>query len=96
MVYSLYSRGILVDLVDYMDKGEFRVDSICKMKTFSHMDSIKDKISIECSDKAMNISDQLSVTRSIVSTEVARVHANLELDLVLQEMNLYIILMYGY
>ena len=54
-----------------MDKGEFRVDSICKMNTFSHMDSIKDKISIECSDKAMNISDQLSVTRSIVSTEVA-------------------------
>ena len=75
-----------------MDKGEVRFDSICKMKTSSHTEFIKDKISIECSDKAINIYDQLSVTGSIVSTEVARVHADLEVVLVLQEMKLYLIL----
>ena len=49
-------------------------------------------ISIECSDKAMKISEQISVTPSVVSAEMARVQANLEFDLVLQEMKHYTVL----
>ena len=63
-----------------MNKRKVRFDYICKM------------ISIECSDKAMKISEQISVTPSVVSAEMARVQANLEFDLVLQEMKHYTVL----
>ena len=85
-VSSLYSIDNLGDSVDYMDKRVVRFESICKMKTSSHMEFIKYWVSIKCSDQAMNISEQLLVTPSLVSAEMARVQANLEIDLVLQEM----------
>ena len=91
-VFSLYSKDTLEDTIDYMDKRDVRFDSIFKMKTSSLMGSIKDRISIECSEKAMNISEQLPVTPSVVSAEMARVQANLEFDLILQEMKHYIVL----
>ena len=50
------------------------------------MESIKDRISMECNYKAMNISEQLSITPSVASAEMARVQANLEVDLVLQKL----------
>ena len=80
----------MVDSVDYMDKRVVRFDSKCKMNTSSHMESTKDKIRIECRDKAKKISDQLSVTLSDASAVVARMQDNLEVDLVLDmSSNLY-------
>ena len=45
------------------------------------MGSIKDRISINCSDKAIHLSEHLPVTHSIVWAEMTRVQANMELDL---------------
>ena len=56
-----------------MDKRKVRFDSIFKRNTSSHMESIKDRISTKCSDKAMNIPEKISVTLSVVSAEMARV-----------------------
>ena len=33
----------------------------------------KDKVSISCSDKAIHLSENISVTSSVVSTELARI-----------------------
>ena len=82
----LFTVEILGDTIDYMDKGDVKFDSKCKIKTSSLMGSIQDRISIKFSDKAMNISEQLPLTPSVVSSEMARVQAELEFDLVLQEM----------
>ena len=65
-VYSLYSADILGGTIDHMDKGDVRFDSICKMKTSSLKESIKDRIRIDCSYKAINLSEQVSVTPSVV------------------------------
>ena len=86
MVYSLYSGEHLVDSIDSMEKGAVRFDSKCKMKISSHSESIKGKIRVESSDKAVETSDHLLVSLSIGSAEVARVQANLEVDLILQEL----------
>ena len=51
-VNSLYSRDILGDSIDYMNERDVRFDYSCKMKTSSHLGSIKDRIGIKCSDKA--------------------------------------------
>ena len=59
------------------------------MKTSSLMGSIKCRTRIEGSDKAANISEQLPVTPSVISAEMARVQANFKFDLVLQEMKHY-------
>ena len=56
-----------------MDKGDVRFDSISKMKTSSLTGSSKDRISVDCSDKALNVPEQVSVTPSVVSAEMARV-----------------------
>ena len=45
----------------------------------------KDRISVNCSDKAMNLSKQVSATSSIFSAEMARVEAKLEFDLEAQK-----------
>ena len=58
-VYSLYSRDIRGDLIDYMNKRDVRFDSTSKMKTSSYLGSIKNRTRIEGSDKAANISEQL-------------------------------------
>ena len=93
-VYSLYSREHLVDSIDCRDKGEVRFGSKCKMKISPHPESIKGKIRVKCSDKAVETSDHLLVSLSIVSTEVARVQASIEVDFVLlQELKLYIVLL---
>ena len=60
-----------------MDKRDVRFDSICKMTTSSCMSSIKDRISFEYSDKALHVSEQLPVTPSVVSPEMARVQGQL-------------------
>ena len=75
-VYSLYSMDILEDTNDYMDKGDVRFDSIRKMITSSLMVSSKDRISVDCSDKAINLSEQVSVTPSVVCPEMARFRTN--------------------
>ena len=66
-----------VESIDCVNKREARFNSKCKMKTSFYSESIVNKIRVECSDKAMKISDHLSVTLSAVSAEVARVQANL-------------------
>ena len=91
-VYSLYSSEHLVDSIDCVDKGDVRFDSKCKMKISSHPEPIKGKTRVECGDKTLGTSDHLLVSLSNVSSEVARVQANLEVDLVLQELKLYIVL----
>ena len=73
-----------------MDNGDVRFDSIHKMKTSSLIGSSKDRSNIDCSDKARNLSEQVS---SIVSTEMSRVQAKLEFDCEEQEINYYIVLM---
>ena len=83
---------MLGDSVDYINKREVRFDSICKMKTSIDIKPSKDRISIECCDKALQISEQISDTPSVVSAEMARVQANLEFDLILQEMKHYMVL----
>ena len=45
----------------------------------------KDRISVNCSDKAMNLSEQVSATSSVFSAEMARVEAKLEFDLEVQK-----------
>ena len=45
----------------------------------------KDKVSIGCSDKAIKLSKNTSVTSSVVSTEPARVQAKLEFNLEVQK-----------
>ena len=85
-VYSLYSTDILGDKINYMDKGYDRFDFIRKMKTSSLTGSSKDRISVNCSAKAINVTEQVSVTPSVVSTEMARVQANLEFDLEVQKL----------
>ena len=69
-----------------MNERDFRFDSTCKMKTSSHLGSIKDRIGIECRDKAKDISEQLPVTPSVIPAEMARVQVNFKFDLVLQGM----------
>ena len=59
------------------------------MKTSSHLGSIKNRTRIKGSEKAANISEQLPVTPSVISAEMARVQANFKFDLVLQEMKHY-------
>ena len=76
-----------------MDKGDVRFDPTHKMKTSSFIGSSKDMISIDSSDKAINLTEQISVTPSVVSAEMARVQAKLEFDLEVQEMKYYIVLM---
>ena len=79
-----------------MNKRDARFDSKCKMKTSSHLGSIKNRTRIKGSEKAGNISEQLPVTPSVISAEMARVQANFEFDLVLQEIKHYTIFLYGY
>ena len=55
------------------------------MKTSLLMGPSKDRFSVDCSDKA-NLSEQVSVTFSVISAEMARVQAKLEFDLEVQEM----------
>ena len=64
-VYSLYSRGILGDSIDYKNERDVWFYSTCKMKTSSHLGSIKDRIRIKCSKKAKDISEQHPVTPSV-------------------------------
>ena len=78
-----------MDSIDYMNKRDARFNSPCKMKSSSHLGSIKNRTRLEGSDKAANISEQLPVTPSNISSEMARVQANFKFYLVLQEMKHY-------
>ena len=80
-----------MDSIDYMTKRDARFDSTCKMKNSSPLGSIKNKTRIEGSDKTANISEQLPVTPSVISVEMAKVQTNFKFNLVLQEMKHYII-----
>ena len=73
MVYSLYSADLLRDSIDCGVEGGVRFDSKHKMKTSPLMGPSKDKVSISCSDKAIHLSENISVTSSVVSTELARI-----------------------
>ena len=73
-----------------MDKGDVRFDSICKMKNSSLMESSKERISVNFSDMALNVSEQVSVTPSVVFAEMASVQAKLEFDLEVQKLKHYI------
>ena len=72
-----------------MNKRDARFHYTCKMKTSSPLGSIKNRIRIEGSDKAVNLSEHHPVTPSFISSEMARVQANFKLDHVLQEMKHY-------
>ena len=56
-----------------------------------YSESIKNKIRVECGDKAEKISTHHTVSVPIVYTELARVQLNLEIDLVLQERKFYVV-----
>ena len=68
--------------MDFVNERDVRFDSTCKMKTSSHLGSVKDRIRIECNDMAEDIFDQVSITPSVISAEMVRVQANFK---VLQE-----------
>ena len=61
---------------------------IRKMITSSLMGFSKDRISVDCS---INLSEQVSITPSVASTEMARVQAKLEFDLEVQKIKYYIV-----
>ena len=91
-VYSLKSRVHLVKSIDCVNKRKVRFDSKLKMKTSFYSEPIKDKIRIECGDKAVEISAHHHVSLPIASAELARVQVNLEIDLVLQGLKFYSVL----
>ena len=73
-----------------MNERDVRFDSMCKMKTSSHLGAIKDRIRINLVIRLrIHISEELPVTPSFISSETARVQANFKFDLVLQEMKHY-------
>ena len=56
------------------------------MKTSPLMGPSKDEVSIGCSNKAINLSKNITVNSFVVSAEPARVQAKLEFDLEVQKL----------
>ena len=85
VVYSLYNPDILGDSIDCRVEGGVRIGSKRKMKTSPLTGPSKDKVSVGCSDKAINLPENTSVISSVVWAELARVQAKLEFDLEVQK-----------
>ena len=62
------------------------------MKILLYSESIINKIGVKCGDKAVEIPAHPLISPPIVSAELARVQLNLEIDLELQKLKFYAVL----
>ena len=87
-VYSLHNSDILGGSVNCRVGGDDRFDSNSKMKTSAPKESSKEEVNVSCNNYVISLSKNIPVIYSVVSAELARVQAQVEFDLEIQNIDL--------